>query len=114
MDRLGLLLIAACIVFGAVAQSAMKTAADHYTLEGVADPATAAYAFTGMALYGFSYIVWLNVLKYVPVSQAYPLISLTYPLVVFIGVAVFNEVVPATRYAGVFSVMVGCTLIARD
>jgi drug/metabolite transporter (DMT)-like permease len=64
--------------------------------------------------YGLSVIVWLVGLSRVPVTQAYPLLSLGY--VINIGLAwwLLGEVPNAQRVAGVAVIVVGVILVARS
>lgn len=64
--------------------------------------------------YGLSVIVWLVGLSRVPVSQAYPLLSLGY--VINIGLAwwLLGEVPNAQRVAGIAVIVVGVILVTRS
>ena len=67
-----------------------------------------------LAAYGLSVIVWLVGLSRVPVSQAYPLLSLGY--VINIGLAwwLLGEVPNVQRVAGIGVIVVGVVLVARS
>jgi drug/metabolite transporter (DMT)-like permease len=67
-----------------------------------------------LAAYGLSVIVWLVGLSRVPVSQAYPLLSLGY--VINIGLAwwLLGEVPNVQRVAGIGIIVVGVVLVARS
>jgi len=64
--------------------------------------------------YGLSLVVWLIGLSRVPVSQAYPLLSLGY--VINIGLAwwLLGEVPNVQRVAGIGVIVVGVVLVARS
>ncbi len=64
--------------------------------------------------YGLSVIVWLVGLSRVPVTQAYPLLSLGY--VINIGLAwwLLGEVPTAQRVGGIAVIVVGVILVARS
>jgi drug/metabolite transporter (DMT)-like permease len=64
--------------------------------------------------YGLSLIVWLIGLSRVPVSQAYPLLSLGY--VINIGLAwwLLGEVPNVQRVAGIGVIVVGVVLVTRS
>ena len=64
--------------------------------------------------YGLSVIVWLIGLSRVPVSQAYPLLSLGY--VINIGLAwwLLGEVPNVQRVAGIAVIVIGVVLVARS
>ena len=67
-----------------------------------------------MLAYGLSVIVWTVGLSRVPVSQAYPLLSLGY--VVNIGLAwwLLGEVPNIQRVAGIAVIVLGVVLVARS
>ena len=67
-----------------------------------------------MLAYGLSVIVWTVGLSRVPVSQAYPLLSLGY--VINIGLAwwLLGEVPNVQRVAGIGIIVVGVVLVARS
>ena len=64
--------------------------------------------------YGLSLVVWLVGLSRVPVTQAYPLLSLGY--VINIGLAwwLLGEVPNAQRVGGIAVIIVGVVLVARS
>jgi drug/metabolite transporter (DMT)-like permease len=67
-----------------------------------------------LCAYGLSVIVWLVGLSRVPVSQAYPLLSLGY--VINIGLAwwLLGEVPNMQRVAGIGVIVLGVVLVARS
>jgi drug/metabolite transporter (DMT)-like permease len=69
------------------------------------------YALTA---YGLSVVVWIVGLSRVPVSQAYPLLSLGYVLNIGLAYVLFNEVPNAQRIIGVAVIVVGVVLVARS
>jgi drug/metabolite transporter (DMT)-like permease len=69
------------------------------------------YALTA---YGFSVIVWIVGLSRVPVSQAYPLLSLGYVLNIGLAWWLFGEVPNTQRVAGVAVIIAGVVLVARS
>ena len=69
------------------------------------------YALTA---YGVSVMVWIVGLSRVPVSQAYPLLSLGYVLNIGLAWWLFSEVPNAQRVLGVAVIIVGVVLVARS
>jgi drug/metabolite transporter (DMT)-like permease len=67
-----------------------------------------------LCAYGLSVIVWLVGLSRVPVSQAYPLLSLGY--VINIGLAwwLLGEVPNGQRVAGIGIIVLGVVLVTRS
>ena len=70
------------------------------------------FAASGIC-YGMASLLWFYILKHYPFSMAYPLISLSYVFGMFAAILFFHETVSATRWIGVFLIMIGCVLIAK-
>lgn len=69
----------------------------------------------GIFCYGASFFFWLAALGRLPLNLAYPLLSLSYPLV-YLGAALlpfFDEALNAQRLAGIALVMLGLALLMR-
>jgi drug/metabolite transporter (DMT)-like permease len=69
------------------------------------------YALTA---YGVSVVVWMVGLSRVPVSQAYPMLSLGYVLNIGLAWWLFGEVPNAQRVIGVGVIVAGVVLVARS
>ena len=65
----------------------------------------------GLAIFGVSAVFWLVVLSRVALTVAYPLVGLSYVVVVAIGRFYFHEHVPPLRWAGVSVIAAGIALI---
>src|SRR5262245_35863990 len=76
--------------------------------------ATQGYFITGVILYGVSLIVWILGLSRVPVSIAYPMLSLGYVINAIAAHYLFGEAVTVTRWLGIGFVIVGVWLVARS
>lgn len=70
--------------------------------------------WAALIAYGISVLVWVVGLSRVPVSQAYPLLSLGYVVNALLAWWLFGEMLTATRIAGIGIVIVGVILIARS
>jgi drug/metabolite transporter (DMT)-like permease len=68
----------------------------------------------GLACYGFSSILWLDVLSKLDFSLAFPLVSLTYIFQVVIGRFIFHETVGMNRVAGVLLILGGLFFVIRS
>lgn len=68
----------------------------------------------GLVCYGASMAVWIKVLTTLPLSLAYPLLSLSYVLVFLVATAVpvFAETATLQHFAGVVLVIVGVLLVS--
>jgi drug/metabolite transporter (DMT)-like permease len=67
-----------------------------------------------LGAYGFSLIVWLIGLSRVPVSQAYPLLSMGYVLNIVLAWWLLGEVPNVQRIAGTGVIVAGVILVARS
>jgi drug/metabolite transporter (DMT)-like permease len=67
-----------------------------------------------LAAYGLSVIVWIVGLSRVPVSQAYPLLSLGYVLNLALAWWLLGEVPNIQRVLGVGVIVLGVVLVARS
>lgn len=64
-----------------------------------------------LLIYGASFIFWLYILARMPLSFAYPIQALAFPLVVFLSMLLFQETIPINRWVGVSIIIIG-TVIA--
>jgi multidrug transporter EmrE-like cation transporter len=71
------------------------------------------YIVAGLVIYLAATVLWLSVLSRVPLSLAYPLMSISYVLGVVAGWLIFRESVPFTRWLGTFVICAGIVLLSR-
>jgi multidrug transporter EmrE-like cation transporter len=67
----------------------------------------------GVGLYVISLVVWIRGLSRVPVSLAYPMLSLGYVVNAIAAHYLFGEAVTLTRWLGIVFIILGVWLIAR-
>jgi len=75
--------------------------------------ATQGYFVLGAACYVLSLFVWILGLSRVPVSVAYPLLSVGYVVNAIAAHFLFGEAVTATRWLGIGFIVVGVWLVAK-
>jgi len=68
----------------------------------------------GLACYGVSSILWLDVLSKLDFSLAFPLVSLTYVFQLVIGRFIFHETVGLNRIGGVLLILGGLFFVIRS
>jgi len=68
----------------------------------------------GIACYVISVFVWILGLSRVPVSVAYPMLSLGYVLNAVAAYYLFDEAVSAQRWLGIGFIIAGVYLVARS
>lgn len=66
-----------------------------------------------LAAYGVSVVVWIVGLSRVPVSQAYPVLSVGYVVAAFLAWFMLGEVIGLARWAGIGLIIAGVLLVSR-
>ncbi len=122
MPELGLVVISVC--FAVAGQVTLKAAMDQFGPIGDAQLSNPVQTFVralqlpllwvGLVLFGISAFFWLVVLSRVPLSIAYPLVGVSYILVVLMAKLVLHESVPALRWIGVAVVALGVAVIGAS
>ena len=72
------------------------------------------HIMAGMACYAVSLVVWIMALSRVPVSIAYPMLSIGYVINAFIANLWFGEALAAQKLLGIGFIVVGVFLVARS
>jgi multidrug transporter EmrE-like cation transporter len=72
------------------------------------------WVLLGLACYGFSSVLWLDVLSKLDFSLAFPLVSLTYVFQLLIGRFIFQETVSMERIVGVLLILGGLFFVVRS
>ena len=68
----------------------------------------------GMTCYAISLVVWIMALSRVPVSIAYPMLSIGYVINAFVAWQWFGEALAAQKLLGIGFIVVGVFLVARS
>ncbi len=71
------------------------------------------YILAGIVCYGISLVVWIMGLSRIPVSVAYPLLSLGYVINAFAARYFFGETLSASQFAGIGLIILGVFFVAR-
>ncbi len=120
-QALGLALV--CILLAVVGQTLMKLAIVRsggmpvleIGLRGLALKCIEVpYIFLGFGAYGVSAILWLEVLTELDFSVAFPLVSISYVLALFVGRYLFGENVNSCRILGVLLICSGVFFVIRS
>lgn len=69
--------------------------------------------WAGLSCYGVSVFLWVGALSRVPVSVAYPLLSIGYVVNAFAAAALFGEALSAAKLAGIGLIVGGVLLLTR-
>ncbi|MDA8416510.1 MAG: SMR family transporter [Betaproteobacteria bacterium] len=123
MTLVSLSLILSGVLLNAVAQLLLKAGANQlghfaFTWDNFVPMAwkmaTQWSIFAGLACYAISVVVWILALTRVPVSQAYPLLSIGYVVNAFAAWAWLGEPLNSWRLGGIAVILVGVSLVARS
>ena len=71
------------------------------------------YVLSGIAIYGFTTLVWLVILSRVKLSIAYPMLSFGYVLSMLFAWLLFKESIPKVRIIGALIICIGVYLVAQ-
>jgi len=111
------------VLLNALAQLGLKAAtkvsgplvaSDAHVLRRGLDLLVVPSLWYALGAYGLSVIVWLVGLSRVPVSQAYPLLSLGYVLNIGLAWWLLGEVPNGQRVVGIGVIVLGVWLVARS
>ena len=95
------------VLLNACAQLLLKAATGH------SGELAAVPLWVGLFCYGISVILWLGALSRVPVSVAYPMLSIGYVINAFAAAALFGEALSAPKLAGIGLICAGVFTLAR-
>lgn len=117
LDPVALCLILVSVLLGSVGQIVLKIGMEKVPeIEsglGVFHAFKQPVVLGGLACYVIATFAWLVVLQRVPVSFAYPMISLNYIFVTVLAKYLRGEVIPTPRYLGLALILAGVLVIAR-
>jgi multidrug transporter EmrE-like cation transporter len=123
MSTLSLALILAGVLLNAIAQLLLKAgtnAIGHFAFQAEnivpigLKLALQPYILGGMTCYVVSLIIWIMALSRVPVSIAYPMLSIGYAINAFIAYHWFGEALSAQKLLGIGLIIVGVVLVTRS
>jgi multidrug transporter EmrE-like cation transporter len=123
MNALSLSLVMTGVVLNALAQSLLKLGTNRlggaeFTLastpELVLRTLTMWPFLLGYAFYGISLVVWIAALSRVPVTIAYPMLSIGYVINALIARYWLGESLSASGWTGIGLICVGVWLVARQ
>ena len=123
MTSAAFLMLMAGVLLNAAAQLLLKagtnvlgviTLTRETWFDTLAKMATQGYFVLGAACYAVSIVVWILGLSRVPVSVAYPLLSVGYIINAIAAHYLFGESVTLTRWLGIGFIVVGVWLVARS
>jgi drug/metabolite transporter (DMT)-like permease len=97
----------------AMSGPAIRTALGEGVLTGAVKAAGEPFLIAGLACYGFSMLLWLLCLSRMPLTVAYPLVSLSLVLVIGLATAFGGEKVSGAQFVGIALIIGGVLLVGR-
>ena len=94
-----------------IGMTAVRTGASGGSLDMLLAAVLNPYVIGGLGAYGLSAVLWLLVLSRLPLSLAYPLVSLGFIVVVALSALVLHEPVSAVRLIGVALIVGGVVVL---
>jgi drug/metabolite transporter (DMT)-like permease len=114
-------LLLVSVIFAIAGQFTLKSAMERIgrigtaqvsqPLETVTRALTEPRLWVGLTLFGVSALFWLVVLSRVPLSVAYPIVGLSYVIVVVLSRYMLHEHIPTLRWVGAVVVAIGIAII---
>lgn len=123
MNSLSFSLVLAGVLLNAGAQLLLKAGTNRigtfaFTADNVlpigTQVATNPFILGGLSCYVVSVVVWILALSRVPVSVAYPMLSIGYIVNAFAAWWLFGESLTAQKLVGIGFIVVGVWLVARS
>ncbi|HKT31297.1 MAG TPA: EamA family transporter [Gammaproteobacteria bacterium] len=122
MNLISFLLVITGVLLNAAAQLLLKAGVQHMGVIKLQFSAIVAagwrlafepHILGGLACYVVSVVVWILALSRVPVSIAYPMLSLGYIVTAVAAWLLLGEALSAVRVTGIAVIIVGVYLVAR-
>lgn len=109
-------LLAVAISFNVIGQLLLKRAAmaGSGVGAGLQKALLSPYLFAGVASLGSSMLLWVQVLRKVPLTIAHPLTGLVFIAVPVVSHFLWGEPLPAIRVAGILVILLGVILVAQS
>ena len=123
MTPLTFSLLMAGVLLNAAAQLALKAGTNRigefaFALDNIvpigARLASSPYILAGVGCYVVSLVVWILGLSRVPVSVAYPMLSVGYIVNAIAAWLLFGESITAQKLVGIGMIIIGVVLVARS
>ena len=123
MNAVSFSLVLAGVLLNAAAQLLLKAGTNRigefaFSLDNVVPVglkvATSPFVLGGLACYAVSVVLWILALSRVPVSVAYPMLSIGYIVNAAAAWFLFGESLTAQKLVGIGFIIIGVWLVARS
>ena len=82
-----------------------------FKIAGINNKKYLVYSFLGISMYLLFVIIWLKILKHIPLGFALPIMGFNYVAVALAGRVVFKEQISIKRWAGIAFILFGLVLV---
>lgn len=113
MNLKGLLLLLATVSCTVAGQVLMKKGVNALAGAGLKQALGQPAIIAGGICYISGFVIWLNVLKLLPLSIAYPFSSIAYVAVIFASALFLGEAITLYKLIGIACICVGVFFISR-
>lgn len=111
--NIALFMLLLTVIFNAIGQILFKTARFEHPDTSLMSMFLYRETWLGFILYGLSAVCWLWVLSRTQLSFAYPVLALSFPIVVALSAVFFDEYITFFRWLGVAVIVLGVSLLAK-
>ena len=113
-----LLLILSSIIMGAIGQILLKSGANilgdlKFNMQGFISIITNYFIIGGLILFGTSFLLWIKVLTKNSLSYVYPMVSLSYIIIVLASKIMFDEPFTSNKVIGILAIIIGVIFINK-
>ena len=113
-----MILILTSIIMGAVGQILLKVGANklgsiNTSIGGLLSIFRNSYILIGLVLFGTSFLLWVKVLTKNELSYVYPMVSISYIIIILASKFLFNEPFTLNKMIGVIAIIAGVFFINK-
>lgn len=113
-----IVLIFTSIIMGAVGQIMLKVGANkleniNTNIEGLFSIIKNYYILIGLVLFGTSFLLWVKILTKNDLSFVYPMVSISYIIIILASRFLFNEPFTANKIIGIIAIVSGVFIINK-
>ena len=115
---LNIIIILTSIVLGAIGQVLLKVGANklvsiEITLTGLVTLFKNYYIFIGLLFFATSFVLWVKVLTRNDLSYVYPMLSISYIIIIIASKFLFNEPFTVNKIIGIIAIITGVLFINK-
>jgi multidrug transporter EmrE-like cation transporter len=111
-------LILTSIIMGAVGQILLKVGANrlgsiNFNIDGLVSIIKNYYIIIGLVLFGTSFLLWVKILTKNDLSYVYPMVSISYIIIILASRFLFNEPFTINKIIGIIAIICGVFIINK-